>query len=72
MEALIFVAGVFLGISIGILWMMRLRIGKLRIDRSDPSEQPYMFLELDKPIREFTNKSYVLLAVKNENYISHD
>lgn len=45
-------------------------IGSLRIDTSDP-DGPYLFLELNKDIRNFINKKYVVMKVNNKSYISH-
>lgn len=50
----------------------RLRIGSLRIDRSDPSEPPYIFLELSKDVGDLSNKAYAIVKVETKNYISHD
>lgn len=61
------------GILIGFLWaglvFRMFLVGTLRIDRSDPTEAPYMFLELSKPTSAVTSKSYVILKVRDENYI---
>lgn len=45
-------------------------IGRLRIDRSDPDDQPYMFLELYKNVGDISKQKNVTLEVSNENYIS--
>jgi hypothetical protein len=45
-------------------------VGTLRIDRSDPSEPPYIFLELAKGVGDISTKKNVILRVRNENYIS--
>ena len=63
-----------IGSMIGIIWtgiIFRFFIvGSLRIDRSDPSDGPYMFLELNKPVQSVTSKAYVILKVKEQDYIS--
>lgn len=61
----------FIGACIGVL---RLKVGTLQIDRSDPSEPPYPFLRIDRTssIDELSRKKYVLLEVKNENFISQE
>lgn len=65
---------VILGFAIGFvcasLGVLSLKIGHLRIDRSDPTEEPYMFLEVTKGVGDISNRKLVLLEVKNENYIS--
>lgn len=68
--ALIFLAGVSLGILIVSIIFRAYFVGTLRVDRSDPDE-PYMFLELDKGIGSISSKKHVILRVKLENYIPH-
>lgn len=52
--------------------VLRLNIGTLRIDRSDPNEAPYMFLEVTKGVGDISSRKYVMLEVSNENYISQE
>lgn len=69
--ALMFLAGIFFGVAVVVLIYRAYFVGTLRIDRSDPTEAPYMFLELDKGVGDISRKKNVILRVKNENYISH-
>lgn len=46
-------------------------VGKLRIDRSDPEDGPYLFLELSKSIDLFESKKHIILEVKSEDFIPH-
>jgi len=46
-------------------------VGKLRIDRSDPEDGPYMFLELSKSINQVESKKHIVLEVKSEDFIPH-
>lgn len=75
MEILI---GVVIGFAIGFvcacIGVLSLKIGVLQIDRSDPSEPPYTFLRIDRSnsIEQISQKKYVLLEVKNENFISQE
>lgn len=46
--------------------------GTLRVDRSDPDDALYLFLELSKDVRTVSEKKYVVFKVRNENYISHE
>lgn len=68
------IGGIIIGIITGVLitsFMSRKRpIGDLVIDRSDPTEPPYLFLELYKNVGDFTNDKYVTLQVCNRNYLS--
>lgn len=70
MELWIFLAGVILGSIVTNIIFFRRMVGTLRIDRSDPDDQPYMFAELSKDVQYIGNKSYVLMKVSTENYIS--
>lgn len=44
--------------------------GYLRVDRSD--SDPYLFLEISKPVEDLSKKKSVIFTVKNENFISHE
>lgn len=46
--------------------------GVLRVDRSDPYENPYLFLELKQDVNYISSKDYVILKVVDKNYISRD
>lgn len=63
-------AGFAAGVAIAIFVYRAERVGTLRIDRSDPSEPPYIFLELNKGVGDISTKKNVILKVKEENYIS--
>lgn len=67
---LIFIAGFLIGMGVVLIAYRTYFVGALRIDRSDPSEPPYIFLELDKGVGDISRKKNVILKVKNENYIS--
>lgn len=66
------VIGVIGGVVGTLIAVLKLNIGDLRVDQSDPYEEPYLFLELSKPVNAFRDKAYVLLRVNNSNYISHE
>ena len=44
----------------------------LRVDHSDPSEPPYLFLEVEKNPDTLEHGKLVVLRVKRENLISHE
>lgn len=50
---------------------LRRNVGTLRIDRSDPDEPPYFFLEVTN-IKRITDGKTVCMRVKEENYISQE
>ena len=64
------VIGVLFGFIFAVLLQKRKKIGALRMDRSDPNEAPYLFLELDPDGMEKINRfKTVVLRVRLENYI---
>ena len=72
LEVLLFLLGFMVGIVSFLIYLMVRSVGTLRVDQSDPTEQPYLFLELDKPVETVTNKKYVLFRVIKKNFISQD
>lgn len=67
---LIFIVGVVVGVIGSILVLLKTKGGTLRIDRSDPDSDPYMFLELTESLPSVMRKRYVVFRVNLENYIS--
>ena len=67
---------VLIGFAVGFvcacIGVLSLKVGTLRIDRSDPTEAPYMFLEIAKDVGDISGRKFVLLSVSNENYISQE
>ena len=72
MEVLLVLLGFVGGMAFFLICLATRSIGTLRVDQSDPTEQPYLFLELDKPVETVTNKKYVLFRVIKKNFISQD
>lgn len=64
------IVGVIIGVAAAAFIFRKRPIGNLNIDRSDPTEQPYIFLELYKNVGDFCSKKYVTLRVSNKNYLS--
>lgn len=56
-------------IMIAIVTYKKRKIGCIRIDSSESTREPYIFLELHKDLDFVSSKKYVVLAVKNENYV---
>lgn len=71
MEVILILAGVLLGVGISVIVHKAYFVGVLRIDNSDPSDGPYMFLELEKGIGDISSKKHVILKVKREDFIPH-
>ena len=72
MEVITAIIGFAVGFVCACISVLRLKVGTLRIDRSDPTEPPYMFLEIAKDVGDISSRKFVLLDVRNENYISQE
>lgn len=72
MNVLMFVLGVVVGYIVLTTVTRRRAIGSLRIDTSDPSDGPYLFLELSQDVSSIYNKKYVVLEVNTKNFISQE
>lgn len=65
-----FLGGIGVGLLVGRVYTSGNTIGNLRVDQSDPSEPPYLFLELSEGVHTVTNKKTVHLKVRVENFVS--
>ncbi len=65
-----FVAGILFGLIFMKRVLNKAKIGTLRVDTSDPEDRPYLFLELEKNVGYISSKSYVLLKVNTQSYLS--
>lgn len=65
-----FICGYLLGIDVRKSKYEKKSLGVIRVDRSDPDDGPYLFLELCTTPAEITENEYVIFKVNNENYIS--
>ena len=72
MEVLLVLLGFIGGMVFFLMCLAAKSIGTLRIDQSDPTEPPYLFLELDKPVESIIKEKYVLFRVSKKNFISQD
>ena len=70
LEVLLVLIGVVIGLIGALMCLAGSSVGTLRIDHSDPTEAPYLFLELDKPVDAIANKKRVMFRVNKKNYIS--
>ena len=66
------VGGFFVGAVAASVFIYAKAIGSLRVDHSDPSEPPYLFLEVEKNPDTLEHGKLVVLRVKRENLISHE
>lgn len=69
MEFILLIAGILIGSIVTQLFFWPSRVGTLRIDRSDPKDGPYIFLELNKGVGDISAKKIVVLQVDNASYI---
>ena len=72
MEVLLVLLGFIGGMVFFLICLTARSIGTLRVDQSDPTEPPYLFLELDKPVENIIKEKYVLFRVNKKNFISQD
>lgn len=72
MEVFIAIISLVVGVCIGLSARRQHPVGDLRIDRSDPLDAPYLFLELDTDVYTIMRKKYVTFRVKIENFIPHE
>lgn len=67
-----FLAGFFCGFAVSCIKSSRKEpVGDLRIDTSDPDDNPYLFLELSKDLNFVRRKKYITLKVNTISYIPH-
>ena len=71
-EVLLVLLGFVGGMTVFLICLATRSIGTLRVDQSDLTEQPYLFLELDKPVESVINEKYVIFRVNKKNFISQD
>lgn len=68
-----FIFGIVVGLLVAHYVFRPKQIGSLRIDRSDPDDGPYLFLELEPGgIYKLQHSKYILLKVEERDYISRD
>lgn len=68
-----FIFGIVIGLLVAHYVFRPKQIGSLRIDRSDPDDGPYLFLELEPGgVYKLQHSKYILLKVEERDYISRD
>lgn len=65
------VIGIVVGFIVGCLLSREKTVGTIQVDRSQPNEPPYLFLELDHHV-EWKEKKSVRLRVLNQNLASRE
>ena len=66
------IIGIVIGVLIGAILSHRRPMGNLRVDRSDPTSEPYLFLELDTDVRAIMRKRCVMFKVRVEDFLPHE
>ena len=66
------VGGFLVGAVAASVFIYAKAIGSLRVDHSDPSEPPYLFLEVEKNPDALQHGRLVVLRIRKENLISHE
>jgi len=69
MEFMIAIIFLIIGVLIGKVIFKDQPIGDLRVDRSDPTCEPYLFLELNSDVRDIMRRKNATFRVKVENFI---
>lgn len=68
------VVGIIIGLVVGVLIFKRrhIPVGELQIDRSDPTSEPFLFLELYTDVRTISGMKTVTFDVLNKNFLPHE
>lgn len=72
MEIIIALIALIIGLIIGRVLPRERPLGDLRVDHSDPTCEPYFFLELGTDVCNIIHKKYVIFRVKVENLLPHE
>lgn len=71
MEILFCILGIVIGVGVSYVYIRSRSVGCIRVDRSDPDEPPYLFLELSGPVETVTKHGYVILNVQAKDFVPH-
>ena len=67
------VCGIAIGIVFTRLWVVKSKTqGTIHVDSSDPTDGPYLFLELKVPVEEIVSSKRATLAVDTTQFYSHE
>lgn len=64
--------GIIIGVLLGVVLFRRRPLGNLRVDRSDPTSEPLLFLELGTDVRTIMRKKQVMFNVRVEDFLPHE
>lgn len=65
----IFGIGVAVGCILTTVILRKKAVGMLRVDTSDPDDNPYLFLELSKGLDDIYRRKYVVLKVYIKSFL---
>lgn len=69
------ILGIIIGVIVGLLLGRRLFrthiVGDLRIDRSDPTSEPFLFLEIGTDVNTLSTMREATFKVLNKNFLPH-
>ncbi len=65
------IVGAIVGVLITLSIFSTVSAGNLRVDRSIPEDDPYLFLELTKSVNVVLKRKFVVLKVRVEDFIPH-
>lgn len=68
---MIFGFGVMVGYVIATIMSRIKSVGTLKVDNSDPDDNPYLFLELSKGLDTIYRRKYVSLKVCIKSFLPH-
>lgn len=71
MEIIIALVSIVIGFAIGRILPRERPIGDLRVDQSDPTSAPCLFLELGTDVQTIMRKKRVTFGVKVEDFLPH-
>lgn len=68
-----FILGMMAGYPLGVMKHVNKPIGNLRVDRSDPTDSPNLFLELEEVgnVDKLVHMDEVVFRVIQENYVKN-
>lgn len=64
--------GILIGVLLGVVLSRRRPFGNLRVDQSDLTCEPLLFLELDTDVRTIMRQKKVSFKVRVENFLPHE
>lgn len=64
------VLGTIIGSIVTLIYKNTHVVGNLIIDRSDPDDKPYIFLQISRELAYVSQKNVISVKVKNKNFVT--